>query len=487
MSSFPVSLEQITVEFITKILQDKCKIPNTTKVLSFTSKILSKSTTTQTVIINLEYDQSADISFPSSLFIKFPSQATSIKLFMNTNKNYEREIYFYNSLLPQSPIKTPNLYYSQYDSSTGDFILILENLENLKIFSQFEGCNSFEDAKLILYELAKFHSYWWDSKIWDSQKILFTYSVGPEISTRALISLQKLLEDFPDYVKAVGLDEKKLDLIGENFYLIFEQFKNAPFTIIHGDFKLDNIFFDVSKNQPVIVDFQLSQKGNIMFDMAKFIVYNLTPELRAAKETELVEFYYDSLDKTKITSYLHERFINEYRLYTLILLGEVAMVNLALKNKSYPDEESRMAAEKILPILLERVYSGNVEKHLTALQAVVDAEINYAKQLEQKYAQYAHLARKQNLNSNISVLFKPWETDTVNWKELEKDILALPLKGIVKWGKSTLVKGVYKMKMLRINIIVNEEFEFEVLESIVEDKFSELLQGVELLNANDVK
>jgi len=226
-----------------------------------------------------------------------------------------------------------------------------------------------------------------------------------------------------------------------------------------------------------------------MFDVAKFILYNLTPELRAAKENELLEFYYNSLDKTKINvnSYSHDRFINEYLLYSLVLLGEVAMVNLSLKNKSYPDEVSRLAAEKLLPILLDRVYSGNMEKHLAALQVIVDAEINYTKQLEQKYAQYAHIARKQNLISNISLIFKPWETDTVNWKDLEKDIIALPLKGVVKWGKSKIVTGVYKMKMLRLNIIVNEEFELEVLERIIEDKFSEILQGVELLAADDVK
>jgi thiamine kinase-like enzyme len=66
--------------------------------------------------------------------------------------------------------------------------------------------------------------------------------------------------------------------------------------LIHGDLRLDNIFFTPKKNC-LLIDFQTVQRGSIGRDLAWFLMYEIPSEERKANDKELVKVAYEELIK----------------------------------------------------------------------------------------------------------------------------------------------------------------------------------------------
>ena len=68
----------------------------------------------------------------------------------------------------------------------------------------------------------------------------------------------------------------------------------APNTVIHGDYRADNILFDADGNV-VLLDFQLTGRGSGSYDLAYFVTQSLRPEVAATHETALFNRWIDGL------------------------------------------------------------------------------------------------------------------------------------------------------------------------------------------------
>ncbi len=70
------------------------------------------------------YDKKSP-TLPSTMIVKMP---LAFRAIVNTPNNfYEREIRFYNEIAPLSPIRVPDVIYSDYDLESNRYILILED------------------------------------------------------------------------------------------------------------------------------------------------------------------------------------------------------------------------------------------------------------------------------------------------------------------------------------------------------------------------
>jgi aminoglycoside phosphotransferase (APT) family kinase protein len=78
----------------------------------------------------------------------------------------------------------------------------------------------------------------------------------------------------------------------------------APRTLQHGDYRLDNLLFDVDGPGSVhILDWGTVSYANGLTDVGYFIGTSLDPQCRRAHERELVEHYYDGLRRFDIGDY----------------------------------------------------------------------------------------------------------------------------------------------------------------------------------------
>jgi aminoglycoside phosphotransferase (APT) family kinase protein len=69
----------------------------------------------------------------------------------------------------------------------------------------------------------------------------------------------------------------------------------GPRTIVHADFRLDNLLFTPDDPAPVVVDYQTITWGSGAYDLAYFVGGCLEPEVRRRAAQDLVAGYHEAL------------------------------------------------------------------------------------------------------------------------------------------------------------------------------------------------
>jgi hypothetical protein len=86
------------------------------------------------------------------------------------------------------------------------------------------------------------------------------------------------------------------------------------FSLIHGDYRLDNLLFDPDQTRVTIVDWQTLGAGLPARDLAYFTATSLLPDVRANLDEHLVTAYHDQLLSYGITDYDWDTCWRDYRI-----------------------------------------------------------------------------------------------------------------------------------------------------------------------------
>ena len=92
---------------------------------------------------------------------------------------------------------------------------------------------------------------------------------------------------------------------------ILEQLAAMPHTLVHFDFRADNLFFD-DDGSIVVIDWQSISQGGGVADVGYFLSQNLSTEDRRAFEPELLRAYHDALVENGVTDYSFEQLLADY-------------------------------------------------------------------------------------------------------------------------------------------------------------------------------
>jgi hypothetical protein len=254
--------------------------------------------------LTLTYDKESP-ELPKTMIVKMPTTfRTALTVALQYNL-YEKEIRFYTEVAPKSPIRVPGLIYSDYNSDAKKYILILEDCSCHKMVDQVEGLN-FKQTKQAIFSIADFHARWWDAPD------LFSFDWIPkpkdEIITTAFINT------FRNSWDLAGKSEKFLDFlpeggreVGEKVYKHFPWLlNNVPdenLTIVHFDYRADNMFFDSENNKNPIITFDWGGaliSGGIL-DIAYLLAGSIKLDLRRQIEEEMIKLYMKRLEENGIT------------------------------------------------------------------------------------------------------------------------------------------------------------------------------------------
>jgi hypothetical protein len=239
---------------------------------------------------------------PSSVVVKLPSddetsRATGIAL-----RNYEREVGFYRELASTVAVRAPQCWYADWDPVGGGFVLVLEDLAPAEQGDQVAGC-SVDAAALALGELAALHGpRWGDERLaaieWLQRRL-------PEDTARLQGLYGACVEPF---VARYGdrLDPSQVALARRFTTAIpaFMESSVGPFTVTHGDFRLDNLLFGTEAGgDPVaVVDWQTPGMGMGLADVSYFLGAGLLVEDRRRHERDLLEHYREALAGRGVTT-----------------------------------------------------------------------------------------------------------------------------------------------------------------------------------------
>ncbi len=233
---------------------------------------------------------------PSTVVVKLPapdptSRATGIAL-----RNYEREVKFYRDLAHTLDIRVARCWHADWQESSGDFVLVLEDLAPAEQGNQLTGC-SVEQARTAVLELAKLHGPRWDDPLLGSIEWLGRRT-SREDSERLAGMYQLFLPGFlTTYSRYLDDDQQRLVSDFADRVVDWAERSDGPLTVTHGDYRLDNLMFATpSGGYPVAaVDWQSPGHGAGMNDVSYFLGAGLLPDARRSVERDLVLEYGRSL------------------------------------------------------------------------------------------------------------------------------------------------------------------------------------------------
>jgi aminoglycoside/choline kinase family phosphotransferase len=259
----------------------------------------------------LQYDRTTEA--PPTMVAKLPaadetSRATALSL-----RSYENEVRFYQQLAPDLPIRTPHVYYADIDVTTAGFVLLLEDLAPAEQGDQLAGCTP-DMARVAVDELVRLHAPRWDDPTLADLEWLHRDRDGNQ-KFMALL-LPNLWDGFRGRY-AADL-EPDVHRAGDALFSHLEQLLLAdtrPWTIVHGDYRLDNLLFDPTPGgDPIaVVDWQTCTHGPALNDVAYFIGAGLVADDRRPVEEELVRTYHDALLANDVSGYDWDRCWLDYR------------------------------------------------------------------------------------------------------------------------------------------------------------------------------
>ena len=227
---------------------------------------------------------------------------------------YRCEFAFYTDVADTVAVPLPHCFHCEIDRDGADFVLLLSDLAPAVQGDQIAGCNAVE-ARLAVEALAGLHGPRWCDPRW----LAFTGAMMPKLDADAAKGIGELAIMATD--TTLGMLDERITAadrrtLCEAAALVSAWILLEPqrFSILHGDYRIDNLLFDPERSKVTVVDWQTMSIGLPARDLAYFAATSLLPEQRAQTEHELVGAYREALQLHGVTGYDIDSCWRDYRL-----------------------------------------------------------------------------------------------------------------------------------------------------------------------------
>ncbi len=237
---------------------------------------------------------------PATLAAKFPASDPVSRSTAAMMGLYTKEVQFYREAAHQLDVRVPKVLAAEVDADGSEFVLLFEDLGPARGGDQIAGC-TIADARDAIRQAAAFHA-----PSWNNSALLGAPWIQPAPEIRARIgamypNAQKVFRERysdvlePEYMKLCE------DLAAVEKF--FSRSGEAPQCIVHGDFRLDNMLFEINGGaEPIaILDWQTVTVGQAMTDIGYLLGCGIGDELRSAYEDELLDLYIAEMGRRGVT------------------------------------------------------------------------------------------------------------------------------------------------------------------------------------------
>ena len=290
-------------------------------------------------ILRCELTRGADGGPSESVIVKLPSNRPGNRALGRRWRMYRREFSFYRHLAPGSPLRAPALLYGDFDARTHRFVLVLEDLRDLTAVDQIRGATA-EQARRAVREVAGLHG-----RYWDRVTPLAAAGFGMTLAPRMWLGLQILyLASLPRGLSRLvdSWSAEVRELAEEYGFRLADhlgRLSGEPLTFVHGDYRLDNMFFgEDGGNGFAVVDWQNGAIANGLYDVAYFLAGSVSTETRRAVEEDALREYHDVVCSLGARDFPFKRC---WRLYRETLLGCLALPVLVTAQLEDPPPRQR--------------------------------------------------------------------------------------------------------------------------------------------------
>lgn len=220
----------------------------------------------------------------------------------------ERPLLFLFDKLPLGGINwLLNQFLKMAGRSKRRYVLVLEDITDARAPTQAQG-GSLEDALAALRVLATFHAHnWMRADIVESHSRIWAVDRGCRVyQANYLRNLENFRQRYQGRVSTEMFD--RLEAIQQRAETLNRAMAAPPWTLIHGDYRLDNLLF--RDDDITVLDLQSLGYGRPAVDVAYFVTTALTDEHRT-EEAKLLRTYHDALVEAGVTEYAYETLIDD--------------------------------------------------------------------------------------------------------------------------------------------------------------------------------
>ncbi len=251
-------------------------------------------------------------SAPSTLVVKFASADPTSRT-AGSSGGYRNEVGFYRDLAGDLSLSTPRCYHAALSADGAEFVLVLADMAPARQGDQIAGC-TVEQAGVAVDNLVGLHApRWCDPTL---REVPWIMGRSPEAAEFLGAILVDDTERFVDRYR----DRLAADDVG-----VLTRFAAASarwcaaradrFSILHGDYRLDNLLFDRTETgEPTVsaVDWQTVAVDLPAKDVAYLLGNGLLTADRRLHERSLVERYHAGLVDAGVDGYSVDECWDDY-------------------------------------------------------------------------------------------------------------------------------------------------------------------------------
>lgn len=306
MGQFPAAPAEMTAGW----LADVTGLP----ITGFTWEPIGTGQVADSIRIVLDYGTDFPVG-PPTLAAKFSAADQTSRGTAAMFGLYTKEVHFYREASARLQVRTPRSYFAAVSEDGADCCLLFEDVGPARQGDQVTGC-SLHDAEAAIRQAAAIHGPSWHraellEADWLSPRAAFADALIPLYAHAQAVFRDRYADTLEPDLMAVC--EGFADLAPSWFRRDFERE-----AIVHGDFRLDNMLFDIRDGtEPIaILDWQTSAAGDPLVDIGYFLGCGVGESFRIAHQADLLALYRNEMAKFGVNFQVSD-FERRYRIGVL--------------------------------------------------------------------------------------------------------------------------------------------------------------------------
>lgn len=296
MPHFPKNLDELDLETLNALLQQQYPEARLAgyEVLELLQCGDGLASTADRAILALDFEPGRDAGIARQVMLKTMLLSPHAPQVM-----YETEVNFYRRLRPALQLETPRAYASEFDASSGQFGIIMDDLSlRNAVFPNAQDNISLQQMQGLLATLARLHASFWNSERFNSE---LKWVPTPYKGGMSNVFIDYGLDIIRDQVRQHEFKQqliaplgRSLDAMWQALWQVQDLFSKQVQTLLHGDTHIANTYL-LGENAGGLLDWQLMVRSVWSHDVAYVMATGLTIEQRRQHENELLAFYLDQL------------------------------------------------------------------------------------------------------------------------------------------------------------------------------------------------
>jgi hypothetical protein len=292
LADFPTHADAVTAAWLTRALRENGLLDEG-RVEGLSWEAIGTGQVGDSVRFHLEY--ATGTAGPATLAAKFSAADATSRATAALMGLYRKEVCFYREAAPRLGARLPRPLVAAVSEDRTEQVILFEDLGPARSGDQIAGC-SLADARHAIRQAAAIHAGSWKQ---DDLLEADWIAADPELPARIAAMYPQAQAVFRDRY-ADALEPEYMALCEELAATpgFFDRPDAAPQCLVHGDFRLDNMLFDIKGGaEPIaILDWQTVTTGKAMTDIGYFLGCGIGHELRREAEDELLGLWLTEME-----------------------------------------------------------------------------------------------------------------------------------------------------------------------------------------------